>query len=248
MKLTVTKYVKSIGFGDTNPQLFTCDDGKDYVVKLIKNPVDIHVLSNELIAYRLGALFDLPIAKGEIIHITDEFIRSNKLPEAMNATAGPHFGSLYIKNAEHSTSTNIKRCTNLEIVPRMIAFDHWIQNKDRRSSRENLLVVKEENDYKLLLIDHADAFTGYYSESPWLSDVKPLWGKVYHWFSTVLTKKGAYDEVYKLLNKIDKTKIEETIGEIPKEWRVSKEQLNYLITHLVNRKDKLKQVLEQLNP
>ncbi|RHW37366.1 hypothetical protein D1B31_16530 [Neobacillus notoginsengisoli] len=249
MSVTTTKYLGPMGSGFTNPQLFECSDGKMYVVKLMSNQQGLRTLPNELIAYRLGRLMKLPVVKGKIVKITAEFLDAH--PELKGvAEPGPHFGSLYIAKSIHARKRAIQRCSNLHELPKFIVFDYWINNDDRYNNSRNFIIDK--NRWKIHLIDHGSCFCG----AEWRIDklnkhfrnVYPHWGEVSLRFLPYMDGPSPFKKALNLLESITEKQIWDCTKGLPKEWKVSDEELECLVRHLVNRKPLVQKALEEIRP
>jgi hypothetical protein len=245
-------YIKEIGTGEMQPQLFKCSDGNRYVVKLMSNPLGKKALFNELISYRLGRLLNLPIAKGCIINFSKKRLKNSSFMEKFRVQEGPHFGSLFLEGTSHFTEKNLSKCSNLDIVPEMIVFDHWISNSDRSSESQNLLIVNGEKP-SLLMIDHADAFFGpnwdIRSLIKQTENSEVIWGKNYQAFIPFIDNKNPFEKALFHIDAILNEQIAIAIlRDIPKEWQVSKNELKVLLYHLITRKEHMRKILFKLKP
>jgi hypothetical protein len=245
------RYIGPMRTGFCRPQLFECDDGKQYVIKFMSNPQGIRILPNELIAYRLGKLLHLPVVEGKIITIPERLINETPDLQPFQLKAGPHFGSEFYPNSMYATSRSIPKCTNLHHIPLMIAFDYWINNNDRAASSANYVIKKGDN-WTLHLIDHGSCFYG----AGWTSKVlqqnnqhvQVYWGEVYERFVPFIDCPDPFSKALDLLVSLDRTQIAETVIGIPDEWEVSKAELDVLVEHLIQRQPHVPDAIEQIKP
>lgn len=244
--LAAKSYIKPIGRGDTLPHLMMGNDGKCYVVKLMSNPVHITVLANELIAYRLGSIFNLPIPRSENFYIPNDLIfKTGQLRDA-GASEGPHIGSAYLENVSTlDTYQEAYTFSNAESVSAMIVFDHWIENEDRCDNDENIL-VSSGSIPELVYIDHADAFTGFYSSQDSIIPVKSLWGSVYSRFAPLIDCPSPFEQPLAILESLNKEKIKNIIGGLPPEWRIDHQLMASLINQLEARIKLVRPAIEAL--
>jgi hypothetical protein len=250
MTVYAIEYLKDVDEGEMYAQLFRCSDGNIYVVKVMSNPMGRRALFNELVSYRLGRLLNLSLAKGRIIVFTKKIFNNPKLLDEMGIHEGPHFGSLFIKNANSYTSDKLPFCKNIHMIPEMIVFDHWITNYDRRQEAQNILVVGK-NPYELVLIDHADAFTG----PDWTikclitrtNDTNIIWGSIYQEFVPFIDNNNPFGIALEKLEAITDEEIAAAFGkDLPVEWQVSKNEVKVLLHHLIVRKKKIRKIISGL--
>jgi len=157
--VNAVKYIGAMQRGETKPQLFECDDGIRYVIKFMSNPIGKKVLVHEYIANELAKFINLPVAEGQPIYFSKQFIESTPEIKDFNVEPGLHFGSKYYENIVRPTNEKrIKRCKNLDQMPGVIVFDHWVRNRDRSVNFWNLIIDEGENFNKLYMIDHAGCF------------------------------------------------------------------------------------------
>ena len=250
MTIYAVEYIRDADEGEMYAQLFRCSDGNIYVVKLMSNPVGKKALFNELLSYRLGRLLNLSLAAGEIVVFSRERFSNPALLDEMGIQDGPHFGSLYIENALEYRSDMLPYCTNSNMLPEIIVFDHWITNYDRRLEPQNLLAVGE-GPYELVLIDHAHAFNGpdwtIDAIIPWTYGDNIIWGRIYQEFVPFMDNEDPFGSALDKLESITDQEIASAFGkDLPPEWQVSKEEVKVLLFHLITRKNRLRKVIQRL--
>lgn len=140
----MVRYVQAVGWlrsvrGGSQPQVYLCDDGAEYVVKHANNPQCRRVLANEWIATRLAAWLGLPVPELAIVDVSPETIaksearfrlgRSSARPEA-----GLCFGSRILagRNVDWIPPDALGGLTNRLDFLGMLVFDKWTCNTDAR--------------------------------------------------------------------------------------------------------------------
>lgn len=246
MFVNAKRYIRSMGYGGSQPHLLKCDDGKEYVVKFMSNPQGIRVLVNELIAYRLAEKLGLPVAKGKVIYISSEIIEETTALKNLNIQPGPHFGSEFENNAEDNPfDSSISKCANIKKASGMIAFDHWIDNIDRCSNPSNLLVVRGE-EFRLLLIDHGHIFFGPNWNKNSLTknkkNIRNFWGENYDKVSIYINQDNPFFGDVMCIEYLDD--LDCILAEIPSEWGLIDDEIAELTNFLEDRKSLLADALE----
>jgi hypothetical protein len=243
-----TYYLGAMAEGYCLPQLFKCEDGQCYVVKFMSNPQGIRGLVNELIAYRLGKLLDLPVVPGRIVYLTEDFIRQIPELSKQGVQPGPHFGSLFVEHAQEPEIGTIAKCMNLDQVAGMIVFDHWIENDDRDTGN---VILTAEDAPKFYMIDHESCFCG----SGWYgkkllrhrNQVKPYWSDVYERFAPYLDQfENSFLTAVGRLEGLSGLDVREAMQDIPEEWDIEPEELDILVIYLERRKRLVRDVVLKL--
>ncbi len=245
------KYIEPMKKGETKPHLMECSDGKHYVVKFMSNPVGKKILVHEYIANELAKYLYLPIAEGQVIYISEEFIAKTSEIAEFNVEVGPHFGCLYFKNKARPTrKERIQKCTNLDQMAGVIVFDHWVRNRDRANNYWNLIIDEGESFNKLYMIDHAGCF---FSSR---RDVKTLrgsahymdvfWGEMYNQFAPFLLDENIFNHYTSAIERFPNEEIKKIVYSTPTEWEANKNELDALVDYLILRKEKVKVPIKNL--
>lgn len=123
--------------GGAQSHLMGCSDGNYYVVKFQNNPQHRRVLVNELLGTRLAGRLGLPVARVEIVDVSEELIRltpelSIEMPRGcVPCQAGLQFGSRYPGDPRHLTvhdflpDPQLREVENLHDFAGMLVFDKW---------------------------------------------------------------------------------------------------------------------------
>ncbi len=147
-----------------SPHRISCDDGNDYAVK--PKGAD-RQFANELLAFAIGSLVDVPVFDAALVTISDS-LRAASPPLAARFNAGIHFGCRIPKD-QHFNFKNVSPALvassirNKDKFYRLAMFDELIANTDRGSNLGNLVAVETnevEPRHEFYAIDHGHAFTG----------------------------------------------------------------------------------------
>ncbi|MCA0989993.1 HipA family kinase [Guptibacillus hwajinpoensis] len=245
------EYIGALKRGETKPHLFKCDDGYIYVVKLVSNPVGKKILAHEHIANGLAKYLGLPVAEGESIFLSEDVIKQISENQISSTPPGPHFGCLYYKNAVRpTTERRIKKCTNLDQMAGIIVFDHWVRNRDRHSNYFNLIIDEGEEHNKIYMIDHAGCFFSSIRSSKRLKKtagyMDVFWGDLYKEFKSYLKEKELFYYYISAIEQFPDNEIKAIVNSTPPEWESDPEELEALAAYLIQRKEKLREPINQL--
>ncbi|GGD75532.1 HipA family kinase [Paenibacillus nasutitermitis] len=249
MSVHALSHIKSIGEGWTLPHLFYCDDGHEYVVKLMNNHQGPGVLANEYIAFRLAKLLDLPAAEYKVVNISYDLVEIFPALKKLRVPAGPHIGCLFAEQAiTLKKKVDLSVCKNIRTMAGMIVFDHWIKNWDRYVTGANLLLLQDTK--QLLLIDHSNAFCGPEWDTKDIikstDTMEVYWGHYYEIFAPYIDGPDPFEPYLSVLEALDRRKLEQAVSGVPGQWKISTKKLDYLIDFLYGRKDLVRGALMQL--
>ena len=179
MPLTARRYLRKMR-GGAQSHLLEADDGNYYVVKLLNNPQHRRILVNEWVAAVFLRYLQISAAAAAIIHISEEFIRTN--PELdislgtrrLAAAPGWHFGSRHpgdparIAVYDFVPDALLGQVKNLTDFLGILVFDKWCSNADGRQSVFFRARLQEwsggggepKMGFVALMIDQGFAFNG----------------------------------------------------------------------------------------
>lgn len=248
------KYIGAMSKGKTRPQLFECDDGNQYVVKFMSNPISPNAnkhLAHEIIANRLAQLLGLPVAKGQIIYFSKEIIENTPEINDFQVKPGPHFGTVFYKNKTRPTKKErIKKCSNLQDMAGVMVFDHWVHNRDRANNLWNLIIDEGDQENKLYMIDHAGCFYSTRRSSKKLrsgaDSIRIHWGKNYKQFRPFLTDKQSFTKYVNKIEQLADSEIREIVFSTPTEWEPDHKELEAIYEYLTTRKSFIREITEKL--
>ncbi|WP_156324343.1 HipA family kinase [Bacillus sp. FJAT-27251] len=244
--LKAIKYIKPIKTGRSLPHILECNDGKQYVVKFDYNERASKRLAHEFIAYKLAKYLGLPIAEGQIIYLGTEVTEIIK-PDNINL--GPHFGCVYYKNAQSTNKELIQKCINLNEMPGVIVFDHWVHN-DRAGYNDNLIIDEGEQYNKLYMIDQGGSFYSSKRNSKTLresaEDMEVYWGELYQVFKPFLQEKNLFYKYIKAIEEFPDKEIKKIVYSTPPEWESDHNELDAIVDYLIIRKKKVKEPIRKI--
>lgn len=220
--LVAREYLGSVGVGITGPQFFRANDGEVYVVKLKNNQLSSKVLASELFAARFGTLMNLCFPASQIIEINEETLQRNRKLTALFQNQGKHFASHYLPHSSYVGMHNLRKAANIREMAGVLLFDHMFHNADRAHNRKNLLIRKENSEYKLYAIDNSHLFRS----GRWTIDgLNKLSTKIQvyyqHSYGVLLHRFLSCEDFIPYIESVKNIK-EETVdaifAEIPSEW------------------------------
>jgi hypothetical protein len=251
--------ISPIKNGVTKPYYIACDDGEIYAVKFKQNPEGARVLANEFVCAELAQKLYLTTPIPSTIQISREFIKdySGIISEHIGSDiqSGLHFGTMQIKKAFQITNTRmIKSASNIDIVPEILIFDQLVCNTDRDRNGGNLLFDFAKNE--IVVLDHSHAF-----------DLGAIWdaaqlrhrignpfflfdsyGYVYKKLIPFISGNNPFHSIISKLKGISNEAIWHIISNIPDEWDVSELDKRALHNYIIDRKERIHEVLTLMQP
>ncbi|PGS50370.1 HipA family kinase [Bacillus sp. AFS041924] len=233
-------YIKKLE-GKSNAHLITFSDGRDYVVKYFRSGFE-KTLPNEWVAYCIARFLDLPVPYAQIVSIPEEFSRTIPDLELEEIQLSRfQFASLYVPETlnGHQVST-VPSIVNKDQLAGIILFDYWLCNGDR--TRKNILLREESLDqFKLWIIDHAEAFGSY----SWLvTELETLPQKImksatHQFMSLFIESEEKFNEQLEIIQRFPVLLMEEIVELTPDDWLLSKDDKKAIVGRLVNRRKKI---------
>ncbi|WP_429939936.1 MULTISPECIES: HipA family kinase [unclassified Enterococcus] len=228
----VANYLGRIPNGITQPVKVQADDGKIYIMKFIHNFCSPKILYNELIAYRLGKLLDVPMPSCSLGELSESVI--SKVPQLvdMKAVAGTCFLSEYKVGSVKISPMMARNTVNGQDISKILFFDQIILNNDRAKNDGNLFYDRKER--KVLAIDHSHIFiNGEIWTTEELENLKGrspivvanLLGRNYRAFSSHLRGHSCYNVTKERLGQLTKKDVQQIFQEIPEDWEMTKEEI-----------------------
>lgn len=237
--------IESIPKGYSKPQRILFSDGRTYAVKFKNNPSGTRILVNEYISGKLAQLLSLPVVPFEIVEISDDFIKANPIFLKHKFQSGHQFASLFIDNCIHfpKDSFNDVNIKNRDHLARIIVFDLWIGNTDRKEG--NLLLEPQQNgEYYLHIIDHGRIF----ADAKWTIKTlkkKPkmvIEDRVHKRFVSLLQSQNEIQAAIRKILALPDERISDVIDSIPDDWDVSKIEREALVDRLIDSKQLLPKI------
>jgi hypothetical protein len=257
--VTAKRAISPIKNGVTKPYFVTCDDGETYAVKFKQNPFGARALVNEYICAQIAISLNLPLASPSLVRVDSNFINdysddiSKHIGEEVKT--GYHFGSKKIKKVfPVSTSEMLESANNIEKVPDILLFDHWVCNIDRDWNGGNLLF--DASNMELVIIDHTHAFE---LASIWTANdlnlkigepfrIFDFDGKVYNKLVPFINGNEPFHSIINKILRLTREDLWDIISNVPQDWQVSHEDRIALLEYLLDRKNRIKELLPKLKP
>ncbi len=153
--LRAMNHLRSLSGGQTLPQLFQCDDGQAWVLKLVGNHMGQRTLAVDWVGHCVAALLNVPIVEPSIVLVAQEAL--DTAPDDVRAWARPGaaFGTRFLRMATPIAGLNqLTPCRNLGLLGRLHVVDVWMDVLDRRKPEGwNLLVETNTPTGDLRVID-----------------------------------------------------------------------------------------------
>jgi hypothetical protein len=201
--------------GTLRPLICTAEDGATYVVKpLTSSGCWAHCL--EWICARLGRALHLNIPNYRQIELSPELTDAWNLGGGRFIETGVGFGSQFVSGADECDAVSVGKVADHEAT-RILAFDWWIRNNDRRRHNPNLLWSHEED--RAYLIDHEKAGHTESSEAFWQDH---LFAKQAPWMTA-----GIRTEMQAVLGLVPAIR-----KELPSAWTKTTGGLDWFFKHL----------------
>ncbi|MCU2257734.1 phosphatidylinositol 4-kinase [Enterococcus faecalis] len=229
--IEVVNHLNRIPNGITKPSKIQANDGNVYVMKCIHENCSGKILFNELIAYRLGILLEIPMPRCEIGLLTSEVIEKTDLLIELNAKNGSCFLSSYRAGSAKISPIIANNIVNCSDIAKILVFDQIILNNDRARNDGNLYYDKKEK--KLLAIDHSHIFINgeiwSVNELQKLKNASPvlvtnLLGRNYKVFSAHLTGHSCFHDIRQKVQDIRPQEIRDLFINIPEEWGINEDE------------------------
>lgn len=162
--------------GHSQPTTVIAENGEKYILKSEPDKENAS-LAQEILCYELANILDIEVPEYAILKVTKSFLNNNSTYIfSHHINEGIYFGSKYIasennliknyREAQYEKKPYIKRTwndffkkiDNIDIYPKIIAFDLLTLNCDRFTNEGNLLVSSEKR--KVYPIDFGHCFFG----------------------------------------------------------------------------------------
>jgi len=249
----VTNFLGRIPNGVTQPVRIQADDGKVYVMKCLHNFCSPKILYNELIAYRIGKLREIPMPICSIAELNDSVISKTPHLIEMDAVPGTCFLSEYRSGTVKISPIIARNTKNAQEIANILVFDQIILNNDRAKNDGNLFYDKKQR--KVLAIDHshifingeiwsADELNSIKSKSPVVVD--NLLGRNYRAFSSQLTGYNCYNDINTKIKSLKRDDVEDIFKEIPVDWQMDQEEVQSSLDLVWEQMSRVEGIISQL--
>lgn len=166
-RISITEISRVIKTDGSLPVVVMADDFEDYVCKYDQ----ANKLINEYIGYKFLEAWELYLPQVAFVYIRPEHIKQEFLQNRLQRYhfQKPCFALRFEDNAIDVNAfllglkgdyNELAKFSNRLDILKIALFDLWIANNDRNGNNFNLLVVSEQNKYRICPIDHSDIFDG----------------------------------------------------------------------------------------
>jgi len=247
-RITVTRYLGPAGGGGSGAQAFADAEGNQYVVKFKENGQGLRVLANELVANKLALFLQVPVPEGFIIDVPQELIgvtpAIGKDRPNGSISVGPHFGVKRLDPWRNPPPDALAKVKNKDDVPNIFVFDVLTLNTDRKP--EHLLVVRPDFDHTghyVSAIDHGHCF----GSPTWDASIAQRGDQdnlqITAGLMECVVGHDPFKDGLETLGQLDRSIIDQIVGELPDEWGVSPEEKVALATFIETRKTRVEKIL-----
>ncbi len=236
--------------GGAQSHLLRADDGHYYVVKFQNNPQHRRVLANEYIAARLAQWLELPVPPCDLIEVPASLIAGSPelvlrvAGETLRCSAGLQFASRlpctnpHIPIFDYLPDAGLELVANLRDFAGMLCFDKWTCNCNGRQ----VIFCRRHprSPMRVFMIDQGFCFNA----GDWNFPDSPLRG-VYSRNRVYQSVQG-WESFAPWLARIEQCpeEVVYSCGEhIPPEWYGSWDDLERLLRQLVQRRERLRDLL-----
>lgn len=249
----VTNFLGRIPNGITQPVKIQADDGKVYVMKCLHNFCSPKILYNELIAYRIGKLLEIPMPICDIAELSDSVISKTPHLVEMDAIPGTCFLSEYRAGTVKISPALARSTINGQDIAKILVFDQIILNNDRAKNDGNLFYDKKQR--KVLAIDHSHIFINgeiwsaeelnrLKNKSPMVVD--NLLGRNYRAFSSQLIGYNCYNDINTKIKSLTLEDVQEIFKEIPTDWRMNVNEVQCSLELVWEQMSQVEGIITQL--
>jgi hypothetical protein len=245
-RLSARNWRLSLGGGQTEPQLFQCSDGRDWVLKLQGNPhMDVVGLCADWVGTCLAGMARVPTVQCELVHVSPDALWTMRKLE-WSPRPGTAFGSLFAIQADAVTGTAaMEHGLSGSDLMRIVAVDTWLDVLDRKKPGRagwNLLLDKETQPARVVSIDYGmgmpDALgVPILGAPPMAMQCPDEWRPWLH-VSDIPTAMAD-------INAIPDGEVEELVRSIPEDWRAHLPAMETISAWLLRRREKLEACLRQ---
>jgi hypothetical protein len=231
--------------GGAQSHLLRASDGNGYVTKFQNNPQHIRVLANEMLATRLGLALGLPMARVEVIEVSDwliehtEGLRIQLAGQGIPCRSGKQLGSLYVgcespgMTFDYLPRELLVRVRNVDDFARVLVLDKWTCNSDGRQAVFCRKTLRSQR-YHATFIDQGYCFNA----GEWTFPDSPLRGV----YATNCVYEGvtgweAFEPALSRAEEMDSDAIWRCAADIPEEWyERDRDGLHRLVETLCSRR------------
>lgn len=252
------RFDRVVNVGRTRPLRVTVEHGAEEIEVYLKcsarPALGVEGLANEIIAALLAGDLGLPINEPFLVDMSPEWIQTVPDQETrlmLEQSSSVAFGSRAAGTQWAPwSSANTLDVTQVDLALKILAFDAFVANDDRRITNPNLLVRGSD----IRVIDHELAFRVatklFPPPEPWrVGNLNRLMGEDGHVFAHQLRQKPGLDTlpIREAWLGISDEKIAEYDAEIPIEWAEAGEPCEKALTLVRQVRDRIDECLTELS-
>ena len=228
----------------TNVVIVETDIGQGFL-KAIGNPAGMHCLASEFVGTQLAEWLGLQTLDYGLVNVDDK-IDNIRFYSGGKAKTGPAFiAKLEPGDVWDGSKKQLRQLVNPEDISRLVVFDTWVMNRDRKSKlmavTDNVFLSTTKTvkgKLRMVAIDHTHCFAAQDMVRLDLDQIKiPDDFDVYGLFSEFrdFLDRPTVREVAERLGKLETSTVEAIVGSIPSEWGVSASTQKRLVKLIVQR-------------
>lgn len=222
-------------------------DFDDEVIRLVKWHPSVHGITStysELIASRLGQLFDAPVIRGTVVHIDPELLP----PETVDQGAQPfHVGFAYLEGSDFRDN-DFDQIDNQLALPRAVVQLAWLQVADQEGHNQYLYRAErflpdgtQRKMKRFVVIDQAAIFGSHNWSS---QDLQP--SSEYMLPASLRSRVGmkALRPIVEELLSVEEGDIRACFDSRPDDWEISDELVSKGTDFVLERRQHLETILK----
>jgi len=239
--------------GGAQAHLLRASDGECYVTKFQNNPQHIRVLANETFATNLGLALGLPMARVEVIEVSDwliehtEDLRISQGGARIPCRSGKQLGSLYVGSESPAMTLDylprelLQGVRNVSDFARVLVLDKWTCNSDGRQAI--FWKARRRQRYAATFIDQGYCFNA----GEWTFPDSPLRGA----YANSCVYEGvagweAFEPALSRAEEMDAQTIWRCAADIPEEWyEGDRDGLDRLVQALHQRRGAIRKLISE---
>lgn len=264
-------YFGDMDDGISKPKKMLCSDNIMRVIKFNYPDGYTRALLHEYLGFRIAKLLELPVLEQCFVNVPPELVKVYTHVEGLSS--GIKVGSPLVSIDKNIADNGLfreplpnlyKSCTNVGMIQDVLAYDIWIHNDDRGSNNGNILVIPNKDGSKEFFIhDHGYAFFKPVASMDRYKNLQEFRGAHLNWqnhkypFGPVYeaikmnidlteTKVNPFARIIQKIESVSKYDLEQIMNGIPNEWQIPDYEKRALVSFLLERKFKVRQVIDYL--
>jgi hypothetical protein len=237
--------------GGSNPRFYDFDDGVTRLVKWHPSNHGHKACYNELVASRIGQLFDAPIQRGQIVYVPHEVIPDDH--RAIGAVEGFHFASARMVGENFVPAQHYTEIENQSELPYAAVFLAWLAIGDQEGHNQFLQKLEIQQGpgitkatKRFMLIDMGQMFGQSNWADPGVRTVHTTYKLPDHLAQKIAKNKFA--AVIAEVGDINEVAIRQCFEDCPDEWAISLQDKEGGIARVLGAKEKIEEILRNGNP